>query len=259
MPFLVGPSNSGKSTVLYPIDDLFGPHRVAHKPALGSSFGLRNIVSGMKRFMFRDDFRPVEFAHEKTVPVSVFLSLFIGQPSEIQVSQSFNDGNPDVIWQRGVAFTGKSEGLWEPTKRVSAEDIRHMRSRCHEFHFHTPLSQGSLRDVQPCPSCMCRWILRGAAAYDAEMGLRPIPSTGATEVIAPMPSIRRTSAIQGLPELLAVLVLGDSIADALVEDLENLGAARVSELTIVDWEAIRAWSVLRPLQRRRLLQHTGAS
>lgn len=111
MPFLVGPSNSGKSTVLYPIDDLFGPHRVAHKPALGSSFGLRNIVSGMKRFMFWDDFRPVEFAHEKTVPVSVFLSLFIGQPSEIQVSQSFNDGNPDVIWQRGVAFTGKSEGL----------------------------------------------------------------------------------------------------------------------------------------------------
>ena len=106
---------------------------------------------------------------------------------------------------------------------------------------------------------MCRWILRGAAAYDAEMGLRPIPSTGATEVIAPMPSIRRTSAIQGLPELLAVLVLGDSIADALVEDLENLGAARVSELTIMDWEAIRAWSVLRPLQRRRLLQHTGAS
>ena len=111
VPFLVGPSNSGKSTVLYPIDDLFGPHRVAHKPALGSSFGLRKIVSGMKRFMFWDDFRPVEFAHEKTVPVSVFLSLFIGQPSEIQVSQSFNDGNPDVIWQRGVAFTGKSEGL----------------------------------------------------------------------------------------------------------------------------------------------------
>ena len=44
VPMLVGPSNTGKSTVLYPFDDLFGPKQVFHKPALGSSFALRNIV-----------------------------------------------------------------------------------------------------------------------------------------------------------------------------------------------------------------------
>ena len=80
VPFLVGPSNSGKSTLLYPFDKLFSPSKVLHKPALGSTFALRNIAK--KRFIFWDDYRPVEYAHEKTVPVSLFLSLFIGQPTE---------------------------------------------------------------------------------------------------------------------------------------------------------------------------------
>jgi hypothetical protein len=65
VPMLVGPSNTGKSTVLYPFDDLFGPKQVFHKPALGSSFALRNIVQ-KKRFIFWDDYRPVEYAQEKT-------------------------------------------------------------------------------------------------------------------------------------------------------------------------------------------------
>jgi hypothetical protein len=47
VPFLVGPSNSGKSTLLYPFDDLFTPKRVLHKPAIGSSFGLRDLLSSM--------------------------------------------------------------------------------------------------------------------------------------------------------------------------------------------------------------------
>lgn len=135
VPFLVGPSNSGKSTVVYPFDDLFTPAMVLHKPALGSSFGLRNLAGGRKRFIFWDDFRPVEFAHEKTVPVSLFLSLFIGKSTEIQVSQSFNDGNKDVKWNRGVVFTAKQEGLWQSTSRISEEDIGHMRNRVREFVF----------------------------------------------------------------------------------------------------------------------------
>ena len=59
----------------------------------------------------------------------------MGQYSEIQVSQSFNDGNDDVQWHRGCAFTAKLKGLWEPTKRVSLEDIGHVRNRCEEFLF----------------------------------------------------------------------------------------------------------------------------
>ncbi len=36
------------------------------------------------------------YAHERTVTVAFFLSLFIGKVLEIQVSQSFKDGNIDV-------------------------------------------------------------------------------------------------------------------------------------------------------------------
>ena len=140
VPFLVGPSNSGKSTLVYPFDDIFGPKRVLHKPALGSTFGLRNIVK--KRLIFWDDYRPVEYAQEKTVPISLFLTLFIGQHSEIQISQSFNDGNLDVKWKRGVVFTGKHEGLWIPTKNVTEEDIKHTRNRVQEFLFHATMPQG---------------------------------------------------------------------------------------------------------------------
>eukprot|EP00973_Karenia_brevis_P015036 2052421-Karenia_brevis.AAC.1 len=114
-PCLVGPSNSGKSTIVYPFDDIYSPKRVLHKPALGSSFALRNIEK--KRFIFWDDYRPVDYAAEKTIPVSLFLSLFIGQHTEIQASQSFNDGNKDIRWQRGVVFTAKQNGLWDPTKK----------------------------------------------------------------------------------------------------------------------------------------------
>ncbi len=59
VPFLIGPSNCCKSTILYPLDDMFGPKWVFHKPALGSTFALRNIVK--KRFVFWDDYRPVEY------------------------------------------------------------------------------------------------------------------------------------------------------------------------------------------------------
>lgn len=90
-PMIVGPTNSGKSTLVLPFDTLFGFGRVFHKPALGSSFALRNILKE-KRFLFWDDFRPVEYG-QRTVPVTTFLSLFQHEPFEVQVSQSFNDGN----------------------------------------------------------------------------------------------------------------------------------------------------------------------
>ena len=173
VPFLVGPSNSGKSTLVYPIDDAFTPRKVMHKPAPGSTFALRNITE--KRFIFWDDFRPVEYAHEKTVTVSTFLSLFIGKATEIQASQSFNDGNLDVEWKRGVVFTAKQEGLWAPTKRVSEEDIRHLRNRVQEFPFQHVFQRGSLKEVSPCASCFGRWVVDGAAAFDAAVGLRVLP------------------------------------------------------------------------------------
>ena len=92
---------------------LFGPKHVLHEPALGSTFALRNIVR-KKRFVPWDEYRPIEYAHDKTVPVSAFLSLFTGKPAEIAAPGSFNDGNLDVQWSRGVVFAAEAEGLWEP-------------------------------------------------------------------------------------------------------------------------------------------------
>ena len=172
VPMLVGPSNTGKSTLVYPFDDLFGPKRVFHKPALGSTFALRNITK-QKRFILWDDYRPVEFAHCQTVPVASFLSLFIGKPTEVLVSQSFNDGNADVQWQHGAVFTAKQEGLWDPTHRVSGEDVRHLKNRVELFEFkHTIVA---LRDVESCAGCMARWIVGFSTEAASSSVQRPLP------------------------------------------------------------------------------------
>ena len=75
VPMLIGPSNTGKSTLLHLFGDLFGPKHVFHKPALGSTFALRNLAKG-KRFILWDAYRPVESAHKDTVPVATVLCLF---------------------------------------------------------------------------------------------------------------------------------------------------------------------------------------
>ena len=51
----------------------------------------------------------------------------------------------DVEWKRGVVFTGKQEGLWGPTKRVSAEDVRHMRKDSEKRLLLQRLFRNSLR------------------------------------------------------------------------------------------------------------------
>ena len=114
-PMIIGPTNSGKSTLVLPFDELFGFAQVFHKPALGSSFALRNILKE-KKFLFWDDFRPVEYG-QRTVPVTTFLSLFQGQPFEVQVSQSFNDGNIDFEWHRGCVSDRQGQGFVETTSR----------------------------------------------------------------------------------------------------------------------------------------------
>ena len=172
VPMLVGPSNTGKSTLVYPFDDLFGPKHVFHKPALGSTFALRNITK-RKRFILWDDYRPVEFAHCQTVPVASFLSLFIGKPTEVQVSQSFNDGNADVQWQHGAVFTAKQEGLWDPTPRVSAEDVRHLKNRVELFEFKHTIA--ALQDVESCAGCMARWVVCFSADFATGTVQRPLP------------------------------------------------------------------------------------
>jgi hypothetical protein len=254
VPFLQGPSNSGKSTLLYPFDDLYEPKRVLHKPALGSTFGLRNIATGKKRLIFWDDYPPVEYAAEKTVPASLFLSLFIGKFVEIAASGSFNDGNMDVSWNHGVIFTGRHEGLWTPNKRVSAEEVRHMRNRVEEFLFMVPMEIGALKDVTSCCVHMAQWIVDGANKYDAREGLRgmPGPAAAASQCAGVVPTIA------GLQELLAHVMLDEETSDAFCKELAAIGALDVVELQIDDWESLEVLTQFKLLQRRRLFAHINA-
>ena len=248
---LAGPSNSGKSTLMYPFDDIFGAKYVLHKPALGSTFALRNITR--KRFIFWDDYNPVEFAHEKTVTKSIFLSLFIGKHAEVQCSQSFSDGNKDVIWNRGVVFTAKSEGLWTPTSRVSEEDIKHLRNRCDEYLFEHVFERTALKEVPCCTHCMAAWIIEGARDYDAACLVANgalLPSLSAEPQQTP-----QEEPIQGFKSLMDTARIPEPERSTLADELAELGAVDVTELLQSDWEGLAAWSGLRPLQQRRLLQH----
>lgn len=164
VPLIVGPTNSGKSTLLEPLDGLFGFKKVLHTPSMKGSSPLANLMKG-KRFIFWDDYRPVEYAASGAVPVITFLKLFSGQHTEIQVSQSFNDGNPDIQWTGGAAMTAKLDGLWDPVAPICREDIRHMRSRVEEFRAMVPLPAGSLQAVPRCPESFARWLVVEAGAF----------------------------------------------------------------------------------------------
>lgn len=39
------------------------------------------------------------------------------------------------------------EGLWTPTKKVSAEDVSHMQNRVLHFHFNHVFGRGDLQEV----------------------------------------------------------------------------------------------------------------
>jgi hypothetical protein len=174
VPMIVGPTNCGKSTLLKALYLVFGKKNVHIKPAPGSSFALASIVKN-KRFLFWDDVRPVELG-QAAVPVATFLSMFEGEPFEVQVSQSFNDGNPDFEWRRGAVMTAKEVGLWEPWGAVDAEDVRHMMSRLHIFTCRAKVTK--LKDVCLCGICCCRWIVAGAAEYDAQQLREQMPQPG---------------------------------------------------------------------------------
>ena len=240
-PMLVGPTNSGKSTIVLPFDDVFGFGRVFHKPALGSAFALRNIVKG-KRFLLWDDYRPVEYG-QRTIPVSTFLSLFQGQPFEVQVSQAFNDGNVDFQWRRGCVLTAKDESLWDCLPGVCEEDVRHMKSRLHLFRCTATVKY--LKDTSPCAVCLCRWIHDACREHDSLPILAPPICNGATSSAQP--------ALSGLPELAARAQLPEAHAKKLEEEILSLGAVHVKELLATDWRSLVSFNGMRPFEQRRLL------
>ena len=102
----------------------------------------------------------------------------VREDTEIQVSQSFNDGNLDIAWKRGAVFTAKEDGLWNPTHRVSAEDVRHLQNRVEEFRFTHVMPEGSFHDIASCAPCMARWILQYSGDAATGRVQRPLPPAG---------------------------------------------------------------------------------
>jgi hypothetical protein len=247
-PLLTGPSNSGKSTVVLPFDNLFNKKKVFHKPALGSSFPLANITKE-KRFLFWDDYRPVEFAQE-TVDVSTYLSLFNGFPFEVKQSGSYHEANEDFAWHRGCLMTAKSKGLWDAYGEVSQEDVQHMKNRMYIFPCTAVIKR--LKETVPCACCMSKWIVAGAAEADARVAF------GAVAVQLPIASFPGGHAavqckVLGMPVVASRAQLPEDVSAALEAELHAAGAVHVKELTVDDWQQLACFPRLKVFQQRRLV------
>ena len=142
--------------------------------------GLPNVTKMGKRFIFWDEYRPVEYAASGTVQVGSFLSLLGGTSLEVQVSQSFQKGHDELIWKRGAAMTAKEEGLWDPVPplpgsvAVTKEDIRHMQNRVQQFNALAPLDEKSMVTVPSCAESFCRWLVAEATTFAAGAVERPL-------------------------------------------------------------------------------------
>jgi len=171
VPLLVGPTSAAKSMILDPLINVFGFSNIIHRPGEKASMALSNCAKRGKRFIYWDEYRPVEFAARGTVPVGSFLSLFGGGSLEVQVSQTFQNGNSEIQWKRGAAMTAKEDGLWDPVPAipglmpVTKEDIKHMQSRLLQFTATVPLPQADLVKVPKCKESFCRWLVVEASGF----------------------------------------------------------------------------------------------
>ena len=245
VPFLVGPTNTGKSTLMDSVDDLFHWKQVFHLPAdTDHRFALRNWVKG-KRFVYFDEYSPVEYADHKIISATTFKKAFGGKYFEVQCPKNFSDGNVDFKWNRGVIFTNKEEGLWEPTRFVSKEDISHMKSRVELFRFSHQFHEGQVADaVIECRCCFAKWIVDACAAFDASQGM----NAG-----IPLPLIDDLVVVANLDLLLERAKIPKRLRAPMLTDVAALGAADAFELTTTDWEDLPSWPLLKALERRRIL------
>ena len=253
VPFLVGGTNTGKSTLVDPFDDLFGFERVFHIPALSDGkYALSNWVAD-KRFVYWDECDPVEMAEKGILPATVFKKAFGGQWFEIQRAQNWHDGNKDWRWRRGVVFTNKWEGLWRTTPTVTAEDIRHMQSRVEQFHFtHQVVPPGRRPprgNIEPCHRHMAQWIVNGAAGFDAAQVVALMPPAGEAEAEGETSG----ESVAELAAFFESVKLPPRAVDVLSKDIVATGAVHVQELTREDWEGLPSWASLKPMERRRVL------
>lgn len=226
VPLMTGPTNSGKSTIWNPVDELFGEPYVFHTPAVASC-AFANVALLPKRFLYLDEFSPVEYTampdKHPAFPKSTFLKLFQGQSAELQVSQAHNNGHKDIKWNDGIIITAKNEGLWKPMGLISKEDIRHMQARIEQFTATHPV-EGKLHDASTCKETFCAWLLSDSAAW----ANRSVP-------IALSPAVEeQAGAAAGFVEFLKTLAIPAELASTMHREAVALGAAHVRELVADD-------------------------
>eukprot|EP00959_Pyramimonas_sp_CCMP1952_P232195 4852495-Pyramimonas_sp.AAC.1 len=126
-----------------------------------------------------------------TVPVTDFLAMFCGQKFQVQVSQCFNNGQPDTIWKRGAAMTAKKKGLWMPSDVVPQEEIRHMQARVVQFEAKGKLKEADFRTVPKCSESFARWLVTGSTQYGNRLPRQPTASEEAQprRVVLPLPPL----------------------------------------------------------------------
>ena len=239
VPFLIGSTNTGKSTIVESVESIFEEDEIFHLPAGTDNKGgaLRSWLKD-KRFVFWDEFQPVKFIGQGVLDLSQFLKAFNGQFFEIQMNQRNHDGNKPFKWQRGAIFTGKECGLWQPRDGVTEEDISHLQSRVDLFRCVGQIKrrQGG---VPKCRCCFARWVCESAAHYDASQALAaPIVKAGV---------------VCGLASLLAAAQIQPNMVAAIEVDVSALGAVHVRELGPTDWPLLPSWTLLREMEKRRLL------
>ena len=246
VPFLVGATNTGKSTIVESFDELYGEDAVFHLPAETDDKGgaLRGWMQD-KRFVFWDEFEPVVFVAKGVMPKSQFLKAFNGQTFEIQMNQRTNDGNAPFKWKRGAVFTAKEKGLWTLQGKVTEEDVGHMKNRVDIFRCVGTINR-KRGGVAPCKCCMAKWIFQESMRYDADLA-----------IMATQPALSPNGEVIGLENVFERAHISSFIAAQLKVNIVQLGAVDVCELGCEDWVALAAWNGLREMEKRRILGALG--
>ena len=109
-----------------------------------------------------------------------------------------------------------------------------------------------MRDVTPCLVHVERWVRDLSAAHDGRLALQPVLPLASQTVL---PRFQTAAvAAQGVDKLVQEAQAPREAAEALLAELVELGAVHVRELLAAEGVSLAAWSLLRPLERRRLLR-----
>ena len=121
-----------------------------------------------------------------------------------------------------------------------------MRNRIQEFRLSHTIT--TLQEVESCAPCMARWIMKYSDEAAAGTVPRPFSHAG---LVPPR------AAVCGFAEVMTAAKIGEATAQSLLSDVVELGAVDIAELTPEDWERLPSYTILRPLELRRLAAITN--